>query len=358
MIAMIKPFDPLGSLPRTMTSTSAMDAPKAGKLPFALTVRTPGGGVLRTDVERSTAFKVAEILSEVEPRMRSHVIRKLKRQLLDQRREHTVKLADVENQIASAKAAHDLFGEFSAWTKPPGINIERAEGSKAHHLLGAIRRASIATVRVSADDVARVVVAGLDEEPPIGQVFVVEHDWAAAFAGAKDYSASGEYRLPYEACCFDFRFSGKHVCALAQNRHGEPAICIFVEIKTIPGAWLGIDTHEIWKPIVRAVLDQVQAICVSLEAEVAATDVIRAPYRLNEARVRAGKLPVFDHHVVKLARQRRYAPLPTGEAEGGRRRRLHFRRGHWRHYQSHKTYIKWMLVGDPDLGFVDKEYRL
>ena len=23
-----------------------------------------------------------------------------------------------------------------------------------------------------------------------------------------------------------------------------------------------------------------------------------------------------------------------------------------------RTWIKWMLVGDPDLGFVDKEYRL
>jgi hypothetical protein len=33
-------------------------------------------------------------------------------------------------------------------------------------------------------------------------------------------------------------------------------------------------------------------------------------------------------------------------------------RGHWRHYERHKTWIKWTLVGDPDLGFVDKHYRL
>jgi hypothetical protein len=30
----------------------------------------------------------------------------------------------------------------------------------------------------------------------------------------------------------------------------------------------------------------------------------------------------------------------------------------WRHFVSHKTWIKWTLVGDPDLGFIDKEYRL
>lgn len=37
---------------------------------------------------------------------------------------------------------------------------------------------------------------------------------------------------------------------------------------------------------------------------------------------------------------------------------LHFRRGHWRHYGEYKTWIKWMLVGDPELGFVDKMYKL
>lgn len=37
---------------------------------------------------------------------------------------------------------------------------------------------------------------------------------------------------------------------------------------------------------------------------------------------------------------------------------MHFRRGHWRHYQDHRTWIKWCLVGDPDLGFVDKHYKL
>ena len=38
--------------------------------------------------------------------------------------------------------------------------------------------------------------------------------------------------------------------------------------------------------------------------------------------------------------------------------RLHFRRGHWRHYEDHKTWIRWQMVGNPDLGFVEKQYRL
>jgi len=31
---------------------------------------------------------------------------------------------------------------------------------------------------------------------------------------------------------------------------------------------------------------------------------------------------------------------------------------HWRHFENHKTWIKWHLRGDPCLGFIDKHYRL
>jgi hypothetical protein len=38
--------------------------------------------------------------------------------------------------------------------------------------------------------------------------------------------------------------------------------------------------------------------------------------------------------------------------------RLHFRRGHHRHYENYKLWIKWQLVGNPDIGFIDKDYKL
>ena len=44
------------------------------------------------------------------------------------------------------------------------------------------------------------------------------------------------------------------------------------------------------------------------------------------------------------------------EPETGKR--LHFVRGHWRRYEEHKTWIRWRLRGDPDLGFIDKSYRI
>lgn len=64
---------------------------------------------------------------------------------------------------------------------------------------------------------------------------------------------------------------------------------------------------------------------------------------------------------MSLARRHERAdrlPTPAGAFEHHTRKRLHFRRSHWRHYVSHKTKIPWTLVGDPNLGFVEKEYRL
>jgi hypothetical protein len=93
-----------------------------------------------------------------------------------------------------------------------------------------------------------------------------------------------------------------------------------------------------------------------LDAEVAVHSVVRAPHALNVKRKNEGKIPIFDHHIVKLSDRHRASAKRFGDTH--KSPRLHFRRGHWRHFQTHKTWIKWMLVGDPELGFVDKEYRL
>lgn len=65
--------------------------------------------------------------------------------------------------------------------------------------------------------------------------------------------------------------------------------------------------------------------------------------------------------VVSLTRREHVLPRSRAEFDPDREVRhvrMHFRRGHWRHYQEHRTWIKWMLVGDPDLGIIEKHYRL
>lgn len=204
-------------------------------------------------------------------------------------------------------------------------------------------------------------------------VFVVQHDWAAAFAKAQDF-ADGEYRVPYREAIYEFRISGARVIACVATEDDLPKSCI-LNVKT-PQGWIiaGFYTmdHGRWTPArvfaqqKRQIAERIMAVCgaqiraiaIALDAEVAETTVVRAPHRLNMKRERKGRLPLFDFHVIDLSHRKRYVPLPQDPNREVHQRRLHFVRGHWRHYDNHKTWIRWHLRGNPDLGFIDKEYRL
>lgn len=100
---------------------------------------------------------------------------------------------------------------------------------------------------------------------------------------------------------------------------------------------------------------QIETICILLDSGVAKKEVIRAPIKLNKKRNKSGKELIQDFYCISLLKRIRYS-LTEGIRQKGVR--LHFRRGHWRHYETHKTWVKWTLVGDEELGFVDKGYKL
>jgi hypothetical protein len=209
-------------------------------------------------------------------------------------------------------------------------------------------------------------------------VFVVEHDWRAALKSAVEQG--DEWRPPGPRCVFEFRVNGKPVLIGAfdpeQTTSGKTFDLALVEFKK--DCWVPLertdggrgdldDLGPRWweiereaRGLVANLHDQIRAASIALEAEIAETEVERAPYKMNRLREKRGKLPLFDYHVVKLADRRRVSALPAELRDGEKRRspRLHFRRGHWVHFPNHKTWRKWTLVGDPELGFVDKDYRL
>jgi len=189
------------------------------------------------------------------------------------------------------------------------------------------------------------------------QSFVVEHDWAAAFHGAEGLTHQAQVRLPYPLCVFEFVISERRVAIIA-NEFRDDIYRLMPALESKHG-WTFLNFSTPYLSAVKDLVEKsIHAICVALEAEVAETEVVRAPHKLNRARDRRGKALVPEYRVVRLARRTRVAPLPEVSQESHRGVRLHFRRGHWRHFDSHKTWIKWTLVGDPDLGFVDKHYRL
>jgi hypothetical protein len=229
------------------------------------------------------------------------------------------------------------------------------------------------TTDMDACAVAKVFPA-IDEEPTC---FLIEHDWMAAFANATDLD-DGEFPLPFDCTAFEFRVSDHHVIVwmtrdtsatfvewgdtwilpslcYQRDKNGFPLDMAKERLRLEKADWLDCSiTLHLY------LFNQIRAACIALDAAVATHELVRAPEKLNRKRLGKGAPPISDYHVIRLARRERATPLPVDLVDSEKRRspRLHFARGHWRHYETHKTWIKWQLRGDPDLGFINKHYRL
>jgi hypothetical protein len=160
--------------------------------------------------------------------------------------------------------------------------------------------------------------------------------------GAKDFDG-GEYKLPYDNCVFEFMVTGLRVIYDASQ--GK------VYFKSQNTWWVDEGYLGAGTPIY---LDnQVRAICIAMEAKAATGEEVEAPAKLNKQRLAKGVSLVSKFVMIRLNSKRKGC---GGEYKGIVR--LHFRRGHWRHYENTKKWIAWMLVGNPDLGYIDKYYKI
>lgn len=260
--------------------------------------------------------------------------------------------------------------ESRDWGSNP--QIMRAHGSSFHKFLEAYHARDL--LYFPSHDRANAYAYFARQFVRPFQIFVVQHDWAAAFRGAEisgdARKGEDDFRLPYPDCLFEFEISGKRFCIscrlpdAADGDECQQYDHIFAGLLHTTQGWMVIPLNDPkhYRAVLPVVQPQVRAVCIALDAEIAASDVIRAPHKLNRAREKRGKPPLFDYHTVDLSRRRHVMRLPPDRAvdDDAERRsvRLHFRRGHWRHFDNHKTWIKWTLVGDPDLGFIEKHYRL
>lgn len=225
--------------------------------------------------------------------------------------------------------------------------------------------------------------------------FVIEHNWAAAFEGVKDFGDGGEIILPYGETCFEFRVNGlRMLCFCEQRESGievlisigynkrwylDPMKFVFRDGRFDRGEPLREGLETTWsqdagdvRRLYQFLAEQCRAVCIVLDAGVADKPLTRASEKLAKRRHVDGLTPLKAYHVVSLAKR-----SSGGHAQGdgtGVKKRLHFRRGHHRHYKDgssgqekyidnegfprSKTWIHWMLVGDINLGFVDKHYKL
>lgn len=334
-------------------------------------VSTIAKGISSEGQYKEAQNKIAHVMDALPPTLAKKVVRKFRRLAKDERKEirtkrHALEKEDrgLTTQVENARKSLDLTTLLTEWARA-GLVLQRPTGSASHRFFEALFAGEVFIV-LSAD-----FMDPLSQNVKIPQMFVMEHNWAGAFEKAESIT-EGEFQLPYDELCFEFLISGRRVCVLIC----DDKLGIYVEVNkewVVPQNMYNLN-HGEWEPekgenipdikdefvdLRKLVIKQIRAVSIALEAEVATTDIIRAPYKLNHEREKSGKLPLFDYHVVKLAHRTRPVALPDDHVGGTRKRqRMHFVRGHWKHYTNHKTWTKWFLKGDPDLGFIDKEYRL
>ena len=193
------------------------------------------------------------------------------------------------------------------------------------------------------------------------QLFVVAHKWPPILS-AEDELA--DFRLPYNVCCFEFMISGRRIYSLwredsEDNKKHVIAVAESNGINVTLGmAFMGSKNEDVrkgWQRLFDILKTQVMSICVALESEIAKSEVVREPHLSNAPPLTNAPAPGNEYHVVSLVNRRAVLPRSEGQPTGIHHR-LHWCHGHYRHFATFKTWIKWHLRGNPDLGFIDKNY--
>jgi hypothetical protein len=251
---------------------------------------------------------------------------------------------------------------YQQWLKSPFV-IQVPETPVMHQMM---KQLQLTKVIADFDKNTSEIAEGMDT-----QSIIIDTDWAALV----NAESGGEWHVPFDEQAFEFKISGLRVIAIiiCDNAIAHMAIIVRSPQKD----WWPIgESYEMGPDKAKRVSgfvnspntqlanflhSQIRAACITLDADVTTRETIRAPHAPSNPRRDRIPLPDISYHVIKLARRYRADPTERPAGEPGDKRsspRLHFRRGHWRHYSNHKTWVKWMLVGDRDLGIVRKDYVL
>lgn len=291
--------------------------------------------------QADAAVSVFEMLKGLTPVERERTLKELRLKLQKDR-------AEINAKMAPLQAQEDAFTDILEWAERTEDNqtVERVDHSIFHKLIDAASQGQIISSKKEQHGVADVVPLFLT-----AQIVIVEHAWDKLFKHATVEGGDGgkaEIRLPHDVCAFEAQISGKRVIMISQDANDYPHL--FFQAGEY---WLYSAANESMFPRLH---DLIKATCIVIDSEIAEVEAIRAPIDLNKQRLKNARTPLRDYHVVHLGRRYRTVGTPSTDHSGSHRR-LHFRRGHWRRYAAFKSWVRWTLVGNPDLGFVDKEYR-
>jgi len=120
---------------------------------------------------------------------------------------------------------------------------------------------------------------------------------------------------------------------------------------------MGMDA--VFDTLTRDLMDEINAycdLCIALACNNVSAERIAQPERLNRARIKAGKLPLKDFHVLNVAGAGIGGATGAGNGSGVR---SHLRRGHVRRLGPERmTWVNACMVNGSRAGFVDKAYAV
>lgn len=311
---------------------------------------------------RKAGEEIVRLLDSMNPEMRQVAVHMLQNKMDGRPLNEGIDIVHDEAGAFLVRSA-EAIAEVRQWACLSDIPMSKPVGSAYYKLKDALHD--------------QRVVDGTDDNRPNAWFFnqtphiiLVEHDWNRALHGATDFDA-GAFRLPFPSCCFEFVLGGKRVCALVRERDEGTSMRPFICHQDIWIAGLQYDLHDNeWdikgggflkqhEHLAVVIIEQIRAVSIVLEAGAFEARVVEPSLKLNKARARRGEPPLLAHHVLTVSPNRVAVRERRHEHHDPKwRTRLHFRRGHWRRYENHKTWIKWTMVGSTDLGFVDKQYRV
>lgn len=345
---------------------------------------TPGGAVATRAqfVSYISAFyHTPETFSKLSTSEQDRIVRIIERKLLKRMKERGLKPmthARVKAMEAEEIARTKLHQSLNlGWARKPLLLERPPQGGSLHHL-----------IRYDNENNNGQLASVIHDKDL--QSFVVENDWGKLVPKSK-----GEWRLPFEKICWEFRISGVRVMVVTVVHQGVS--CMYM-IYGKDKQWVADDylyaidqdgfkgsPHESTRikvkddavefyAVAAMVYANIRASCIMLDANVAEGAKVEPNPELVKRAVRDNVAPPRLHHVVRLLRRPNYKHRSRGNGESeGHRQRGHWRPGRWLHYDTQdsgqekyvndggfwvsKSWQSWHFAGDPN-NIIEKEYRL
>lgn len=196
--------------------------------------------------------------------------------------------------------------------------------------------------------VARMLAGMMDTGGPYTELlrdlklFFVQHDWRAAFVTVPE----GDLRAPFPNCGFVFGVDGESFVVFTMDDMATVFVC-----KPAGPLMMMLGKED---PIGKWLTEQVRCVLVALDAEVVSKRESATALVIDS---RGARPQVMKRYVLTL-HGRQVGTRSENPPSGRSSPCLHVRRGHWKHQPYGKVWSPWTLVGDPDVGRIDKDYRI